>query len=92
MSGSRESCLVITLLSVESTVGWSSVDGPCHWIETELSLTLWERVTVQVRVYTVPTLPLPDPLTSTATSGTGGTVTGGPVVGGSVAVQSRVRG
>ena len=50
MSGSRESCLVITLLSVESTVGWSSVDGPCHWIETELSLTLWERVTVQVRV------------------------------------------
>ena len=27
-------------ISVESTVGWSSVDGPCHWIETELSLTL----------------------------------------------------
>ena len=65
MSGSRESCLVTTLLPVVSSVVCSSVDGPCHWIETELSLALWERVTVQVRVYTTPTLPLPEPLTST---------------------------
>ena len=34
----------------------------------------------------------PSLLTSTATSGTGGTVIGGPVVGGSVAVQSGSKG
>ena len=73
MSGSRESCLVTTLLPVVPSVVCSSVDGPCHWIETELSLALWERVTVQVRVYTTPTLPLPEPLTSTDISTTPGT-------------------